>query len=542
MVWSQDAGGHEAAKARHHIVHWTRGKGVEIGCGPHKVFPHFIGIDLAPGVGDIVLDAGDLSIFGREALDFVFSSQLLHLAKDLPAMLREWWRVLKRGGHLVLYMPDPAPESGMPADWRADEPRIDAHDLVAAMEKVGGWDMHVWQRRHDDDEFSYLLVFEKLRGSAHRRSYQKPWVPKPKALCVRYGGIGDMLQSASVFAALKDQGFHVTVNCHDSSQEVVRDDPNIDAFIIQFPNQVPPPDLSNYWAAISKGYDRFVNLSESVEGTLLALPGRTLYEVSKEARHMICDRNYLDYMHAIAQCPGAAHRPFFFPTPTERSTMEELRRRLGPADMPIVMWALAGSSVHKAYPFYGEVIVWLLEHTDCKVVLTGDKTSQNLEHGAAQLALKVFCAIGFEVSNDMKLSACLTRLKEHFGTDRLICRSGAWSVRESLAFAQVADVVVGPETGMLNAVSMESNQKVLMLSHSSHENLSRDWINARVLHSDVPCYPCHMLHYDSSRCPQDENTHASLCAATISKEGLFDAIREAMNDRLAGLEPREAAE
>jgi hypothetical protein len=50
-------------------------------------------------------------------------------------------------------------------------------------------------------------------------------------------------------------------------------------------------------------------------------------------------------------------------------------------------------------------------------------------------------------------------------------------VRETLALAQQMDLVIGPETGVLNAVCYEAMPKVAMLSHSSWENLTRHWVN-----------------------------------------------------------------
>ena len=37
--------GNESGKIRWEIVPYTRGHGLDIGCGPHKAFLHFIGCD-----------------------------------------------------------------------------------------------------------------------------------------------------------------------------------------------------------------------------------------------------------------------------------------------------------------------------------------------------------------------------------------------------------------------------------------------------------------------------------------------------------------
>ena len=94
-----------------------------------------------------------------------------------------------------------------------------------------------------------------------------------------------------------------------------------------------------------------------------------------------------------------------------------------------------------------------------------------------------------------------------------------------MAFAEEADMLVGPETGMLNAVSMLPMPKVVMLSHSSEFNLTRDWVNTVALKSrGCPESPCHRMHYTREFCPEDEETGASLCAAALKPQEVYDAI------------------
>jgi ubiquinone/menaquinone biosynthesis C-methylase UbiE len=38
-------------------------------------------------------------------MDFVYSAHLLEHVQDFESALREWWRVIKPGGYLVLYLP-----------------------------------------------------------------------------------------------------------------------------------------------------------------------------------------------------------------------------------------------------------------------------------------------------------------------------------------------------------------------------------------------------------------------------------------------------
>jgi ubiquinone/menaquinone biosynthesis C-methylase UbiE len=51
-------------------------------------------------------DARNLYWFRDNVLDYVFSSHLLEDFEDIETVLREWLRVLKVGGHLILFCPD----------------------------------------------------------------------------------------------------------------------------------------------------------------------------------------------------------------------------------------------------------------------------------------------------------------------------------------------------------------------------------------------------------------------------------------------------
>ena len=173
MTWSLDnSKNNEAAKIRWEAVPYMRGRVLDIGCGPYKCFPHFIGIDNGHHWGthgaDVkVEDGGKLDLFATCSCDAVFSSHLLeHFDYDkVPNVLHEWMRVIKPGGHLMLYLPAEGdyPSVGHPhanADHRWN---VSYDKLVAAMEKVpASWDLVDYQDRHESDEYSHWFVFKKL--------------------------------------------------------------------------------------------------------------------------------------------------------------------------------------------------------------------------------------------------------------------------------------------------------------------------------------------------------------------------------------------
>lgn len=173
MTWTlEDSQGNEAAKVKYEIVHFTRGKGIDLGCGPNKAFPHMIGIDSGKdtelfGVEmkpDVVCeDASNLDFIDDATLDFIFSSHLVEHLNNAQEALINWWSKIKTGGHLVLYYPDPNeyPRIGQPGsnpDHKAD---YQPEDMIAMMERVGSWDLLVNERRNGGTEYSILQVFNK---------------------------------------------------------------------------------------------------------------------------------------------------------------------------------------------------------------------------------------------------------------------------------------------------------------------------------------------------------------------------------------------
>lgn len=105
----------ETSKCRARLASFCTGYGLDLGFGGDPIAPHAIRMD-APspytqvGVCPVQLggNAADLHWFRDGVLDFVFSSHLLEDFEDTTAVLREWLRVLRPGGRLVIYCPDEA--------------------------------------------------------------------------------------------------------------------------------------------------------------------------------------------------------------------------------------------------------------------------------------------------------------------------------------------------------------------------------------------------------------------------------------------------
>jgi ADP-heptose:LPS heptosyltransferase len=308
-------------------------------------------------------------------------------------------------------------------------------------------------------------------------------------LVVRYGGFGDMLQTASVLPLLKKKFGTVTVNTTPRGMDILKEDPNIDHFIIQETNQIDNGALGDYWDKLAKGFDHFINFSESVEGTWLTMPGKMASKWPQSVKDKYLDTNYLEFMHDLADVEYSPAVKFY-PTQQEKIDAKVFKKKNG----PFILWVLSGSSVHKTWPYMDKLMARILvKYPKHKIVLTGDYACKILETGWEE-------------------------------EKRVLCKSGELKIRETLSLAQKADLVIGPETGVLNAVAFEDVPKIVFLSHSSENNLTRDWLHCYpMIPFECACYPCHQLHYSWDTC-KETGIGVSECQAKITTEQVWESI------------------
>jgi predicted SAM-dependent methyltransferase len=171
MTWTlEHSKNDEASKIRWETIPYFHGRILDIGCGPYKTFPHWTGVDNGHHWGtrgvDVRVDTAEkLDVFGSRSWDGVFSSHLLeHIPyENVPNTLKEWVRVIKDGGHLMLYLPASGhyPDPGEPGANADHKWPVTFDSVITAMEKVErGWDLIDYQLRTETDEYSHWFVFK----------------------------------------------------------------------------------------------------------------------------------------------------------------------------------------------------------------------------------------------------------------------------------------------------------------------------------------------------------------------------------------------
>lgn len=431
---------------RYRVCSYLSGRGISFGCGNDPIVPQ-----QALDGGKYSLNADVVKADRVDILDnnfgFIQPSSMDHIfigPRDKPPF-KDLVSKLKIGGHLILY-----------------HLHVDPTLLRSVLKDLGRWQEKDTYVRGDQ----FVGVWKLL---ARSKNEVLPPVPKPtrRALIARYGAIGDMIMITPLIRQLAEDGYHVTMNITPYCVDVIRNNPYVGNIVLQERDMIPNQDLGAYWAEWLPEYDKYINLSESIEGKLLKVEGRRDFYTTAEWRRANCGTNYYDQTLALGGYPEVTGRrgELYF-TASEEKEARHIRDKF--ADKFMVVWSLKGSSHHKIYPMLAPVLTrWLDTHPDAGAILVGSEADKPLQ----------------------------------FPHPRVVEMAGKTSLRQSFALTKYADLVVGPESSIINAAGCFDTPKITMLTHSSHDNLCKYFLGDHCIQADVKCSPCNQLHYSLDSCP-----------------------------------------
>lgn len=330
---------------------------------------------------------------------------------------------------------------------------------------------------------------------------------RKKGLVVRLGALGDMIQTTCVFPYFHAAGYDLTLNCDERGLCIVEHNPFVSDLIVHKAHSIPKNQLWHHWKEMGWQFDKVAFLSGTViEGQLLFTSDQYNWYWKDKLRRKKCNKNYCE---ELVKESGFVPQPpvrgqVYFSKQEREAARRLIKRQL--RDYYVMIWAHSGSAVHKCYLHYGDVIFTLLrEWPDLFVIACGDEWCQCLDDGIRH--------------------------------ERVMCTSGLWDFRQAMAIVPYVDLVVGPETGLLNAAGCFSTPKICLLSHSSKENLTKHWENDFSIQAPCECSPCHRLFkysgsatFDSGKsnddfdaCPRGPNGYPA-CMEALPPEQLIDQI------------------
>lgn len=163
----------ETSKCRTRLAPFCEGYGLDLGFGGDPITETAIRMDFPQpytNVGKYPVQLGgkaeDLCWFKDEVLDFVYSSHLLEDFFDTEAVLREWLRVLKPGGKLVIFCPDEqrfrmhCAETGQPYNPAHVHEKFSLDFVKKILDNIGH--TKIIYEKNEVDIYSWDLVCEKI--------------------------------------------------------------------------------------------------------------------------------------------------------------------------------------------------------------------------------------------------------------------------------------------------------------------------------------------------------------------------------------------
>lgn len=165
----------ETGKVRARLQGYCTGDGIDVGYGGDPICPSAIAMDLPEPYAHyrdfpqhLHGRAESLHWFRDGVLNYVYSSHVLEDFEDTRAVLLEWWRVLKPGGHLILFLPDEqryrehCRQQGKPPNAHHIHEHFGRQHVLEAMQ---GLDYEVVHEQFPSEVYSFELVLRRRPAS-----------------------------------------------------------------------------------------------------------------------------------------------------------------------------------------------------------------------------------------------------------------------------------------------------------------------------------------------------------------------------------------
>jgi SAM-dependent methyltransferase len=137
--------------------------GIDLGCNVDPVHPNFRKWDQVFGDPDATYLAGVLD----ESYQTVYASHLLEHLDDPIAALKNWYRVLKKGGHLIVLVPHRdlyEQKKELPSNWAPEHKR---YYLPTSNEPpcTANFQLTLWQALPEGDMVLFRVLDENWQNN-----------------------------------------------------------------------------------------------------------------------------------------------------------------------------------------------------------------------------------------------------------------------------------------------------------------------------------------------------------------------------------------
>jgi ADP-heptose:LPS heptosyltransferase len=325
-----------------------------------------------------------------------------------------------------------------------------------------------------------------------------------RALVIRLGAIGDMIVITPVLPVLKQDGYKVIMQTNKRGKRLVLHNPYIDEWLYHDESMPADAKLWQYWAELSKNYDKTINYTHSIE---VAFAKKVNYVGPKfllEKRNNECNINFYDFALTMAGYPHIqGRRGEIYFSKVEKRFARKIRDNY--KNKFLIVWVMAGSAWHKIYPYSELVAQMFMEKygDNTQIVTIGDEIIKLIEFMSVPNVLKTRTA----------------------------------------AVIEQADLIIGPDTGAMHIAGCFNVPKILLCTAHTPENLSKHWLNCINLEPEnCYCHPCHRMATQPDECPADEDykvdnmlgVRMPICITRIKPHRVLNAMETVYQNWLRG--------
>lgn len=319
------------------------------------------------------------------------------------------------------------------------------------------------------------------------------------ATIIRLGAIGDAVWTLPVIRELHTEGYAINVHCKRVAASVYKNNPRIKN-LFTYPNE----SGTKVDIRVPNG-SRVIDLDKTIEGKYLT-----------DSLPVGCSAHILRYELGCSQCQS-----------------NKIRRKVN-INYAEEQLAVAGF-VGRSPSTLGEIYVTLEDLEDVADVLKNWENKYVILWSLADVyhkqyldwftLMSEFCTSNPDVVvYTMGSTACA-----QFEQEGANIHAGHWTLSQSITLISQADLVIGGETGPMNIASCFDVAKLLFLSHSSRDNISKHWTNTLNLLPTSECHPCYQLHRKLDSCPTKPTLTgniAPICTVDIDKIDLLNTIKK----------------
>lgn len=304
-----------------------------------------------------------------------------------------------------------------------------------------------------------------------------------------------MLHSSHLPRLFKENGATVVdFDTNYKGSQVLQNNPYIDN-LIHFNDSLvkdkPSSFLDRRWAALSEGYDKFINLYCTLEYKRIAMESQnTYFRDAKWRRDHYSHINYFDAMTDEAGFGGRYHGTIgeiYFSQEEESVVKTYVDERLG--NKFKILINLSGSSPQKVFHGAKELAEMVYEsYDDAIIITTGDKSCESLD---------------FKIKDSRSVV-------------------GKWKIRQVLCLSKYVDCVISYESGLPICSQMLGTPTIQMMTTSSIENHAKYGHNLYPIQSPAWCSPCNKGPYKFLGCPK--NVDGNPICVDINLSEIFNRV------------------